>query len=85
MRKNYALETKCSSAFLLRNIILLLQKIEAGVCVNFVRYAFSMLPTPPKGGAGMSKARITLRMEERDIELLKCKFGTENTSEAVRL
>ena len=33
----------------------------------------------------MSKARITLRMEESDIELLKCKFGTENTSEAIRL
>ena len=33
----------------------------------------------------MSKQKVTLRIEEGDVELLKGKFNTDNQSEAIRL
>lgn len=38
-----------------------------------------------KGGVHLSKQKVTLRIEEGEVELLKEKFKTDNQSEAIRL
>ena len=38
-----------------------------------------------KGGVHLSKQKVTLRIEEGEVELLKRKFRTDNQSEAIRL
>lgn len=38
-----------------------------------------------KGGVHLSKQKVTLRIEEGEVELLKEKFNTDNQSEAIRL
>lgn len=38
-----------------------------------------------KGGVYLSKQKVTLRIEEGEVELLKEKFKTDNQSEAIRL
>ncbi len=38
-----------------------------------------------KGGVCLSKQKVTLRIEEGEVELLKEKFKTDNQSEAIRL
>ena len=38
-----------------------------------------------KGGVHLSKQKVTIRLEEGDLELLKEKYKTDNQSEAIRL